>query len=88
MATFNLLDEDYADIFLTQKDNSDACVSLEEDGDVKSPFQSVLDPQYSDISDFEDNEIDEKFRWVSQKLCHFSITILCSIFILLLRNFY
>ena len=48
--------------FLTQSGSNDACVSLEEDSSGMEQFQTVKDPQYSDISDFEDNQFDDKLR--------------------------
>ena len=62
MATFDLFDVDYGDLFLTQSGSNDACVSLEEDSIRMEQFQAVKDPQYSDICDFEDNQFDDKLR--------------------------
>ena len=60
MANFSMFDEeDYGDLFITQSSFSskdENVVSLEEnDG-----FKSVLDPKYSDISDFEDDSASER----------------------------
>ena len=56
MAEFNgFEDDDYGDLFITQSSNSgneDGVVSLEE----KDEFRSVLDPNYSDVSDFEEQD--------------------------------
>ena len=60
MATFDLFEEDYGEMFFSQTPNEDKVVSLEEEGD----FKTVLDPIYSDISDFEEDDIGIKMRFV------------------------
>ena len=61
MASFDLLDDDdFSEIFLTQRSNHKDYVSLEEDGN----FQQVHDPQYSDISDCEEQEREIRLRCV------------------------
>ena len=55
MATFNVLDEDdYGDIFITQEPSDSNIVSLEDN--------SLMDAKYSDISDFEEDPIEERLR--------------------------
>ena len=59
MANFDLLDDDYSEMFLTQQSHRDICVSLEEDGIVSNSFPTVKDPKYSDISDTDDEPADK-----------------------------
>ena len=42
-------DEDYGDLFITQTPKEVPMVSLEDDNEVE--FKTIRDPQYSDISD-------------------------------------
>ena len=58
MANFELMDDDYGDMFITQVPRSEKVVSLEEDGG----FKTVRCEEYSDISDFEDDGIERQLR--------------------------
>ena len=59
MANFNMMDEDdFEGIFLTQESRRNLCVSLEEDME----FKSVHNPEYSDISDCEEEKRYERLR--------------------------
>ena len=60
MANFSVWDDedDYGGLFITQSSSLDNCVSLEEDNE--GEFVSVRDPQYSDISDVEEESKGEK----------------------------
>ena len=62
MANFDMFDEEYGEIFITQQSRSVPCISLEDNEDSTSDFRSVLDPQYSDISDFEDETRERRLR--------------------------
>ena len=64
-------DDDYGDIFITQEPSASNVVSLEENND----FQLVKNPQYSDISDVEDDPIEERIRY--------RILVFMSIFLML-----
>ena len=59
MANFSMFDDDeeYAQLFITQEPRQEE-VSLEEN----VGFKSVLDPQYSDISDEETDQIGKRLR--------------------------
>ena len=61
-------EDDYGDIFITQSSHKEECVSLEEN-DVEGEFMTVKDPQYSDISD-EDEEVacDQRLRFVIKNI--------------------
>ena len=65
MANFDMFDDDYGDLFITQQSRECNSVSLEEDGEV-DPFKTVNDPKYSDISDYEDEDgaCSKRFRSV------------------------
>ena len=66
MANFNISDDDdFADIFLTQSSSGNSSVSLENDME----FKSVLDPQYSDISDVDEEENGDKIRFDFREYC-------------------
>ena len=54
MDNFEMFDDDFGDIFITQKSNEDNWISLEDEDNNSEVFRTVSDPQYSDISDFED----------------------------------
>ena len=41
--------------FITQQSREYSSVSREDDGEESMGFKTVLDPQYSDISDFEED---------------------------------
>ena len=59
MANFNIYeDDDYGGLFLTQQSSQDQVVSLEENGE----FKTVKDDRYSDISDVEQDSIEEQMR--------------------------
>ena len=61
MASFDMIDEDdFSDIFVTQQPREDYVVSLEEN----SEFVSVRDPNYSDVSEEETEQIDRWLRCV------------------------
>ena len=62
MATFDLFDEDYGHLFLTQESKDYTSVSLEESVEVQTQYSTVKDPKYSDISDFEDEESGKRLR--------------------------
>ena len=53
-------DEEYRNMFITQSAPSDSCVSLEEDGEIG--FKTVKDPNYSNISEDEETERDNRLR--------------------------
>ena len=73
MANFNMIeDDDFADIFVTQWSHQD--VSLEED----TEYKSILDPKYSDISDTEEEQCEERIRYSK-------LFMLCSQNFLILR---
>ena len=63
MANFDLFDDNFGDIFLTQSVGSNICISLREDGQVPLEYNTVRDPQYSDISDFEEDTFGDKMRY-------------------------
>ena len=75
MANFSVFeDEDFEDIFLTQSssggDNS-AIVSLEEN----EGFRSILDPNFSDISDVDDDserKLERRLRYILHILAIYS----------------
>ena len=59
MASFSVMeDEDFDGMFLTQRSSADNVVSLEENVDL----EVLKDPQYSDISDDEQDSIEERMR--------------------------
>ena len=58
MEDFDMMDDDYGDLFITQSSSSDNLVSLEDNND----YRTVKDEKYSDISDFEDDVFDDKLR--------------------------
>ena len=58
MANFDIMDDDYGDMFITQTSRSDNVVSLEED----NAFRSVKSADYLDIGDFEDDSVDQHLR--------------------------
>ena len=58
MAYYDGSDEEFESMFITQTPNKDYEVSLEDD-DV---FKSVMDPQYSDISDPEEEHMERRLR--------------------------
>ena len=59
MASFNLMeDDDFGSMFLTQQSTMDNVVSLEEEGG----FRTVFDEKYSDVSDFEEDSMEERLR--------------------------
>ena len=62
MASFEVFEEDFGDLFLTQESREVPSVSLEDNEDNTVHYQSVLDPQYSDISDFEEEDRDQRIR--------------------------
>ena len=55
-------DDDFGQLFITQESNKDTCVSLEEDNEDNVNYKTVMDPQYSDISDFEDEAREKRLR--------------------------
>ena len=64
MADFNLLDEDedYACLFITQSSNEQKCISLEEDEE--KVYKTVHNSDYSDVSDDDNDMMDERLRHV------------------------
>ena len=58
MANFDVMDDDYGDMFITQTSKDDQVVSLEED----NCFKLVKSDNYSDISDFEDKTMEHMLR--------------------------
>ena len=64
MATFDVLDDNFEDIFLTQNSKDTNYVSLEEEGNMPVEYNTVKVPEYSDISDFEDDAFEDKIRYV------------------------
>ena len=55
MADFDPFGDDYGDLFITQQSREYSSVSLEDDDEESMGFKTVLDPQYLDISDFEED---------------------------------
>ena len=51
-------DDSYGNLFITQESKSQEIVSLEENNE----FCDVLDPKYSDISDDEQDLMEEQMR--------------------------
>ena len=51
-------EDEFVNIFLTQKSDMDKVISLEE----KSVLEPLKDPNYSDISDFEDEGLERQLR--------------------------
>ena len=62
MDNFYDSEDDYSNLFITQEAKKESCVSLEEDGDDVVEFRSVLDLQYSDISDTEEQAREKRLR--------------------------
>ena len=61
MVNFDMWEEDdFGDLFITQESKGDV-VSLEENGE----FKTVLDPQYSDISNDEEGGVERRMRYVA-----------------------
>ena len=56
MANFDLFEDEFVDIFLTQQSRGVSSVSLEEIEDQSGSFPTLFDPQYSDISDVEEED--------------------------------
>ena len=57
-------DMDYQGIFLTQSSAEKNFVSLEEDAEVMDEgFRVVKDPQYLDVSDFEEEKQNDAIRY-------------------------
>ena len=65
MEYFSVFDEDdYGDLFITQSNHMEECVSLEENDNCVE-FKSVKDPQYSDISDAEEEAREQRLRFIT-----------------------
>ena len=62
MDNFYESDDDYGNLFITQESSRDHCVSLEDNDEDNVTFRSVLDPQYLDISEPEDDVSQRRLR--------------------------
>ena len=65
MDNFDMLDDDYRDMFITQTPRQQSVVSLEEE----TGYKTVKSPNFSDISDFEDDSVERKIRYVGAFSC-------------------
>ena len=80
MANFDMFDEEFEDIFLTQQPMSTSCVSLEDKDDNRSIYKTVLDPQYLDISDNEDKARERCLRYRITIIIKFlNVSFICKV---------
>ena len=62
MSYSDISDDDYGDLFITQQSKVGNSVLLEDSNDDFLVFKSVMDPQYSDVSDVEEVAHERRLR--------------------------